>query len=74
MDLEFFSLTFYLVPENSLNVNKNCWHECAKKKGPCDFCGSGLCCKKGEKEKGCGGFIGGENSYICVPKGNKVAK
>lgn len=34
--------------------------------GPCVYCGSALCCKKGTKKSECDGEIGGEGKHVCV--------
>ena len=46
------------------NAGHNCEHICT---GPeCDFCGTGLCCKKGSEDGLCDGVIGGVGRYSCV--------
>ena len=47
------------------NTYKVCWWKCNKKQGPCDWCGTGMCCKKGETGNGCDGTFGGESDHRC---------
>jgi len=35
------------------NQGKNCWKPCGKQSGPCSWCGSGSCCRKGVFNKQC---------------------
>merc|ERR1719499_2214243 len=47
------------------NEFDDCWSACGEKAGPCDWCGTGLCCKQGDD--GCGDeSLGGANSYLCT--------
>ncbi len=61
--------------------DKNMWQNCEAacrdqegnvKKGPCEFCGRGLCCAKWVPGNGCGGDIGGDFSFWPYPKLNFV--
>lgn len=50
-----------------INGRDQCWSECNKRDGKCDFCGSnGFCCRKGYNKYGCDGKIGGNDHHICV--------
>ena len=58
--------------EISNNVGESCWQQCNKKGGPCTWCGEGasdskegMCCKKGNKDRGCDGTIGGDDHHRC---------
>ena len=68
--------------ENLQNEGKHCWNECSQKQGDCEYCGSGLCCRKSYefKTNGCDGTIGGDDAHVCVakpendPKGIDITK
>jgi len=51
------------------NAGKDCWGPCNYKQGTCAYCGTGVCCRKGWRDKtnGCDGSIGG-NGHRCVAK------
>jgi hypothetical protein len=52
-----------------LNENKDCWGGCGAKQGPCSFCGSGNCCRKGwwDTSNGCSGASGVHGmGHVCV--------
>ena len=53
-----------------LNAGMDCWDRCQSKQGPCSFCGTGMCCRKGWKDtsNGCDGTLGGEGKHVCVSK------
>ena len=50
------------------NPHEECLDHCSQQSGPCQWCGSGKCCKKGHNggENGCGMNEGGEDSHVCV--------
>ena len=54
------------------NSGKNCWAPCNSQQGPCAYCGTGVCCRKGwwDKSNGCDGSIGGDGHHFCVAQGN----
>ena len=59
---------FYFSDDQELqNEGQPCYEQCGHK-GYCpEFCGTdGYCCKKGEKENGCDGIIGGDKKKVCV--------
>jgi hypothetical protein len=83
----------YLNGNAKLPNRKNLGKECLKKKpwrlakrfnkgkcqrpGACAFCGSGMCCKKGEEEKGCPGNVpssGNKNKWYCIQNGGRATK
>ena len=66
--LKVFSLHY---KDGLLNAGINCWYSCSHLSGPCAFCGTGLCCRKGgsDKSNGCDGSIGGNGIHACVAKG-----
>jgi len=49
------------------NEGQNCWEQCGEK-GYCpEFCGQdGYCCRKGKKQNGCDGKLGGIGERVCV--------
>ena len=54
------------------NSGVNCWDGCSKEQGPCAFCGTGLCCRKGwpDTSNGCDGSLGiDEPHHVCVAQG-----
>ena len=65
----FFEIYTYYRKE-LLNAGKDCWGGCGRRQGPCEWCGSGLCCRKGwwDTRNGCDGSIG-ENGkgHVCAP-------
>ena len=54
------------------NYGKDCWTPCNKQQGQCEYCGTGLCCRKewGDRSRGCDGSIGGDGYHTCVSSGN----
>ena len=50
------------------NSGLNCWNQCNGIQGPCDWCGSGYCCRSGwhDISNGCDGIIGGAHGHQCV--------
>jgi len=49
-----------------LNEGKDCWEGCQAKQGPCEWCGTGMCCRKGSN--GCDGSLGVEGKrHVCTP-------
>eukprot|EP00397_Hematodinium_sp_SG-2012_P042626 GEMP01047191.1.p1 GENE.GEMP01047191.1~~GEMP01047191.1.p1 ORF type:complete len:416 (+),score=48.76 GEMP01047191.1:82-1329(+) len=56
---------------------EECWTQCNKSSGPCDFCGSGFkCCRKNWNggEKGCHTDEGAENHHVCVTRSGEASK
>ena len=64
--LEFLCLFLFL--KAVLNAGKDCWRGCGRKQGACDWCGAGVCCRKGwwDTRNGCDGSIGGNRRHECV--------
>ena len=51
------------------NVNKDCWFQCNKQQGKCNWCGTdGWCCKAGTIGNGCDGTFGGRKGHRCALK------
>ena len=53
------------------NKGKDCWKNCNRQQGPCDWCGSmGFCCTKKngwtDTSNGCDGSFGGETRHECA--------
>ena len=49
------------------NAGEECWWECNKQQGKCDWCGTeGWCCRMNWKGNGCDGSIGGANNHQCT--------
>lgn len=49
------------------NTGENCWPECDKTDGLCDWCGTkGGCCRKNWVANGCDGTMGGRRGHRCV--------
>lgn len=50
------------------HAGENCWEACDYTSGPCDWCGSGKCCRKGYNggENGCKADEGFDNFHGCV--------
>jgi len=50
------------------NSGRNCWWRCGRQQGPCDWCGTGVCCRSGwwDTRNGCDGVIGGHRKHACV--------
>ena len=61
---------FYCKDE-LLNAGVDCWNQCSKKQGPCNFCGTGLCCRYGWTGNGCEGSHGIPDvpGHVCVNRG-----
>ena len=58
--------TIHLVSDDGLiNEGQDCWWKCCKQNGPCNWCGTGLCCKKGVIKNGCDGTFGGGSTHQC---------
>ena len=52
------------------NENKECWNSACLRGGPCSFCGTGSCCRKGWKAGvGCSGVNGCNGYHCCVHPG-----
>lgn len=49
-----------------MNLGEECWNSADCTSGRCGYCGSGLCCRKGRKEFGCNGTVGGDRRHECV--------
>jgi len=52
-----------------LNEGIDCWIDCEQQQGPCEWCGSGVCCRKGwwDTSNGCDGTIGmAGKGHVCV--------
>ena len=48
-------------------IGLDCWDDCNKQQGPCEWCGSeGYCCKIGMIGNGCDGTFGGDKVHKCV--------
>ena len=45
MDKHTFDIVFSTIVV--LNYGRDCWRGCGRRQGPCEWCGSGLCCRKG---------------------------
>ena len=45
---------------------EHCWDACNQQQGPCAWCGSGLCCRRGwgDRSNGCDGSFGGQGSIV----------
>ena len=57
------------------NFGVNCWNQCDRKQGPCGFCGTGLCCRKGwsDTSNGCDGSVGiNGKGHVCASKGTTI--
>ena len=54
----------------------DCWGHCGNRPGWCNFCGSGMCCKKGDQKEinGCKSWIGGSSKHECVGKPSIILK
>ena len=48
------------------NAGMDCWENCNKRAGACDWCGIGLCCKNKEIKNGCDGLSGGGSRHHCT--------
>ena len=60
---------FYLCYKvGAMRIGLECWNHCNKKSGRCDFCGTGMCCRRGEQYEvnGCKSWWGGANRHECV--------
>ena len=60
-----------------LNYGANCWKPCNKTQGACEYCGDGLCCRKGftkDYSGGCDGTFGGRNQHTCTLPCNSAGK
>jgi len=56
------------VDKQVKNKRRDCWFDCDKRSGMCDFCGTGKCCRKGEKGGGvCTGEVGCSFKHCCIP-------
>ena len=44
----------------------DCWENCNKRDGACEWCGTGLCCRKRKIENGCDGLSGGGSRHQCT--------
>merc|ERR1711988_2016327 len=54
-----------------MHAGEDCWSGCSATQGPCDWCGSGLCCRKGwsDTSNGCDGTLGIEGQgHVCVAR------
>ena len=72
MSLQYFVTEFclyFLVKGVLQNYNVKCLDECGKKQGPCSFCGTGMCCRKGwhDSSNGCDQSLGiSREDHTCV--------
>jgi len=48
------------------NEGKECWNNCNKITGRCNWCGSGSCCRIGYKGDGCSASTGCPNNHCCT--------
>lgn len=51
------------------NYGKGCWWGCRRKQGPCNWCGTGSCCRFGwrDKRNGCDGTLGiRHKGHVCT--------
>ena len=48
-----------------MNNGVDCLQKCNNKIGKCYWCGTGYCCKLGEKGNGCDGIMGHPEIYTC---------
>ena len=62
-------------PENAPvgleHKGEDCWVGCHYQQGPCAWCGTGTCCRKGwaDTANGCDGSLGMEGlGHVCVPQ------
>ena len=58
------------------NAGKACFGSCSHKQGACEFCGTGLCCRKGwsDTTNGCDGSLGIDGKgHVCVAKGKSIS-
>jgi hypothetical protein len=54
------------LKSNVTNFRKPCWKQCGHKSGPCpNFCGKGICCRKGVKASKCDGKVGITGGHTC---------
>jgi len=53
----------------------DCLEGCGYRQGPCSWCGSGMCCRKGWNDtSGCDGTLGiDETRHVCVPTPSKYS-
>lgn len=61
----------YIGPElqnkyNLTNGGEDCFEMCNGEHGPCEFCGGGLCCRKGLAGNGCDAHAGKTFHHTCV--------
>eukprot|EP00397_Hematodinium_sp_SG-2012_P005052 GEMP01005069.1.p1 GENE.GEMP01005069.1~~GEMP01005069.1.p1 ORF type:complete len:547 (-),score=58.01 GEMP01005069.1:2409-4049(-) len=51
-----------------LKENESCWNHCHNRSGPCTWCGSGKCCRKGYTlgDGVCLPGEGGDSQHICI--------
>ena len=50
------------------NLGEDCWSQCNQVQGPCDHCGTGLCCRYGwgDTSGGCDGTVGVQGKgHLC---------
>ena len=67
MDKHTFDTVFSSIVV--LNYGRDCWRGCGRQQGECDWCGSGVCCRKGwwDTRNGCDGSIGiARKGHVCV--------
>ena len=60
--------TIKLILVLSKHVGEECYSKCNENQGKCDWCGEGLCCRKGFQGGGCDGSFGGPSNHQCVTK------
>ena len=48
---------------------EDCLGGCSGRQGHCEWCGSGMCCRKGwhDTSTGCDGSLGDDGKHVCVP-------
>merc|ERR1711931_609700 len=49
-----------------INEGKECWNNCNKITGRCNWCGSGSCCRIGYIGDGCSASTGCPNNHCCT--------
>ena len=59
----------------SNHEGEECYSKCNGNQGKCEWCGEGLCCRKGFEGGGCDGSFGGQSNHQCVtkPPGDKIS-
>ena len=67
---------FYFRVKDVDNIGKDCWSQCRGNEGPCQYCGTGLCCRKGfSSSNECDGVRGIQGKHACVAhQGTSIPK